>query len=89
MGLFSKLGQSTDLMNGMAERLGVDLGAAIVRYPEIEAQRYRNMAIRCSSCTDQDACAELQRSSDHLDAAPSYCQNKAVLEARARGELDR
>ena len=82
MGLFSKIGQSADLMRGMADRLGVDMADAICRDPENEGRRYREMVIHCSACSDQDGCARLQASCDHLDAAPDYCQNKAVLEAR-------
>jgi len=55
-----------------------------MRNPEMEGPNYREMVMRCSGCNDQASCAELQKGCDHLDAAPSYCRNKELLEARAR-----
>lgn len=80
MGFFTSIADSADLMNGMAERLGADLAEAVARDPENEAAKYRTMVMRCSHCTDRDACAELQGSHAHLGGAPGYCRNKAVLE---------
>lgn len=85
MGLFDKLAKSADLMNGMADRLGADLAAAVMRDPEIEAVRYRTMVRRCAGCDNQDGCAELQADHDRLGTAPNYCRNKSVLEALSRG----
>lgn len=83
MDIFNKLSGSADLVSGMAERLGVDLGAAIDQDPRLGAVRFRSLVLRCSSCTNQDGCAELQRGCDHLDAAPEYCRNKDFMDHAA------
>ena len=80
MGLFSKLGQSADLVNGMADRLGVDLSGPISHDPEMEAQKYRRAVLRCSNCSNQDGCIGLQAKSSHLDQAPSYCMNTDMFD---------
>ncbi|MDK3074149.1 DUF6455 family protein [Sedimentitalea sp. JM2-8] len=80
MGLLSKLSRSTDLVNGMAGRLGADLGDLIASNPDLQGPKYRGMVLRCSSCSDQDACTELQAGCDTLQHAPDYCVNKDVLE---------
>ncbi|TMV06382.1 adenylosuccinate lyase [Ruegeria sediminis] len=81
MGLFSKLAKSTDLMQGMADRLGVDLSEAICNSPDTEAAKYRGAVIRCSCCADQGACAELQAQNDRLAEAPDYCMNREMMAA--------
>lgn len=84
MGLFSKVAGSTDLMQGMADRLGVNLSDALCNAPETEALKYRNAVIRCSFCADQKACAELQARNDHLDDTPSYCMNREMMAAHKK-----
>ena len=84
MGLISKLAGSADLVNGMADRVGLDLGEAVMRNPELVGPQYREMVVRCSTCTDQDACTQLQKSCDHLDAAPAYCRNKDIMDQGSR-----
>lgn len=81
MGLLSKLSKSTDLVNGMANRLGADLGDLVASDPILQGPKYRSMVLRCSGCTDQDACGELQAGCASLDHAPDYCVNKDILEA--------
>ncbi|AVO39241.1 DUF6455 family protein [Pukyongiella litopenaei] len=80
MGLFSKMADSADLVNGMAERLGADLRSYLGRDPEINAASYRTMVYRCTTCVDQDGCRMLQSAHDRLDHAPAYCRNKQELE---------
>ncbi len=79
MGLFSKLDRSTQLVAGMAERLGADLDSPVSRDPERAAQAYRAMVLRCTKCSDPVACTRLQAEHDHLDQAPSYCLNGEIL----------
>lgn len=83
MGLFSRIARSTELASGMAQRVGADFGAAILASPEVEAQKYRSIVMRCSGCRQQGACTALQAANDHLDCAPDYCLNKPELDARA------
>ncbi|KPD11397.1 DUF6455 family protein [Phaeobacter sp. 11ANDIMAR09] len=84
MGLFSKLGQSTDLVEGMADRLGVDFGQNMAADPEAEGRKFRRAVMNCSHCTNQAGCADLQAANSHLDEAPSYCRNHDMLAHRAK-----
>lgn len=84
MGLFNKLAQSADLVNGMAQRVGADFAGATAADPETEAVRYRSAVLGCSTCRSQGECQQLQDGCTHLDAAPEYCVNKDMLEAMAR-----
>ena len=79
MGFFRKFAQSPDLVGGMAERLGIDMTARMLRDPEIEAPRFRSMALRCAACAGQAGCAQLQAENAHLDAPPGYCRNHRAL----------
>jgi len=83
-GSIDRISDSTDLVSGMAERLGVDMDAVVLNDPERGALRFRSLALRCSGCTHQEGCAELQRACAHLDAAPDYCRNKAFLDFAAQ-----
>ncbi|MEY8831103.1 DUF6455 family protein [Sedimentitalea sp. XS_ASV28] len=84
MGILSKLGMSTDLVNGMAERLRAGIPDLIARDPQRYAPMMRTMAIRCSGCSAQANCRSLQARSSRLDAAPMYCVNKTALDALRR-----
>ncbi|WP_417699207.1 DUF6455 family protein [Pseudophaeobacter sp.] len=79
MGLFSKLGQSTDLVEGMAERLGVDLIDGIAKDPAGEARKLRRAVQNCSHCTNQVGCSDLQARNSELASAPQYCRNRDTL----------
>ncbi len=83
MNIFRQISASTDLMLGMAERLGVDLDAEITQDPRRGANQVRSMALRCSACTHQQGCAALQLQCAHLDAAPDYCRNRVFLDHAA------
>lgn len=76
MGIFTRLNESCSLMEGMADRLGVDLAAGIETAPEIGAASYRRMVLACAGCTEHDACTDLQAEHAHLEAAPEYCRNR-------------
>ncbi|MEP4038479.1 DUF6455 family protein [Pseudophaeobacter sp.] len=84
MGLFSKLGQSTDLVEGMADRLGVDFADSIAADPEAEGRKFRRAVLNCSHCGNQAGCADLQAENAHLDEAPSYCRNRDMLAHRPK-----
>lgn len=81
MSILDRISDSTELVVGMAERLGVDMDAVVLRDPERGG--LRALALRCSGCPNQGGCGELQRACEHLDAAPEYCRNKAFLEYAA------
>ncbi|MEO9778346.1 MAG: DUF6455 family protein [Sedimentitalea sp.] len=84
MGFFSNLSKSTDLVNGMAERLCTGLAELLTQDPQRYAPVLRTMAIKCNRCPAQADCNRLQRRSSHLDAAPMYCVNKPALDALRR-----
>ncbi len=79
MEVFSKISKSAELVRGMIERLGTDVAGGDMHDPKLEAVRYRAMVMRCSGCPDQSGCRKLQDQNAHLDRAPDYCQNRAVL----------
>lgn len=81
MGLFRRFAQSSDLVGGMADRLGIDMNARMMRDAEYEAPRFRSMVLRCADCSGHADCAALQADHAHLEAAPDYCRNKATLAA--------
>ncbi len=81
MGLFSKLCKSTDLVKGMADRLGAGMADLMIEDAPRYAPMLRRMAIRCSGCSAQADCRRLQDRAAHLDAAPLYCVNKPALDA--------
>lgn len=85
MGLIKKLETSSDLVNGMADRLGIDMGEIIARDPEQEGPKLMRAIMRCSHCEDQGGCTRLQAEHDHLDAAPDYCQNKEDFDRVLKG----
>jgi len=79
MGLFEKLGRSSDLVQGMASRLGIDYGEIVARDPRAEGQKYMRAVLRCSTCRNQDGCSNLQQEVTELAEAPSYCRNARLL----------
>ena len=79
MGMFTKLSDSADRMNGMADRLDFSFTAKIQENPEIEAYRYRSAIYKCASCACAEACDTLQAENAHLDAAPAYCRNRTLF----------
>ncbi len=79
MGIFRTFIRSADLVNGMTQRLGLDLASRLARDPESEAQRLKQMITRCAACRAHVACAQLQAQEDSLAACPAYCQNRAAF----------
>ncbi|MEW2913381.1 DUF6455 family protein [Leisingera sp. JC11] len=84
MGLFAKLGRSSDLVQGMASRLGIDYGEMVSGDPEAQGRKYMRAVLRCSTCRNQDGCSDLQQEMSELAEAPSYCRNAQLL-AQLRG----
>jgi len=79
MGFFSRMDRASVLYTGMAERLGVD-PAHDVGQPA-GAAAYRAAVLRCSNCTQAEACAGWQVEHAQADHAPGYCRNRLALEA--------
>lgn len=85
MGLFTKFAQSADLVKGMADRLGIDMTARMIRQPFTEPMVMRAMTLRCADCDCQAECATLQDANAHLEAAPDYCLNGRKFRAMQAG----
>ena len=79
MSIFSKIDKSADLMFGLSERMDVDLGSRVLADPEQAGREYRAMVLRCTGCSNQTGCANLQHTHDHIDRAPEYCRNGDFL----------
>jgi hypothetical protein len=73
-----------ELVNRMAETLGVDLAEEMLR-GNLPPQDLRATVLNCMGCREAGACENWL--SDHpegADATPGYCRNKERLEALAR-----
>ena len=81
MGLFNKIDDSAYRVQSMADRLGVDLGPAVMS--EDSAYHFRSMVLACSCCTEKGACDRLRAKHETLTEAPSYCRNKQVFEGQS------
>lgn len=80
----SKMARHADLAGRMAETVGVDPAEAML-YGELTPEDWRSAVLRCSGCTDVEACEHWL--ADHADGAaetPDYCRNKTRLDALAR-----
>ncbi|WP_212525084.1 DUF6455 family protein [Actibacterium sp. MT2.3-13A] len=75
---FKKIDRHSDLMGGMAQRLGVDLGEEVSER-SIKAQDYRNALLRCTHCDGVEACVEWQEDNERADVAPPYCRNRDLF----------
>jgi hypothetical protein len=79
MGMFDKLDKSADLVIGMAQRVGHDVRGTLIASPHASGAPFAAMVYRCSSCTEQDACAALQHDNQQLESPPDYCRNRHVF----------
>ena len=85
MSIFTKLDRHADLVNRMAETVGVDLVEQAMR-GAVPDQEMRSAVLRCMSCDKVDACGSwMDAHSTGADAAPSYCRNKPVFDALVGG----
>lgn len=78
LGFFKKIDRHSELMNGMAARVGVDVAGEVAEQ-HIKAQDYRDALLRCSHCDSVEACAEWQKDNDHAEVAPPYCRNRDLF----------
>lgn len=73
------LRKHASLVDRMADNLGVDLEEAVLR-GEIAPDLLPDLVLRCTKCTDPEACARLLDDPKQLKAAPSFCVNRDTLE---------
>lgn len=66
------------LMQGMADRLGVDF-PALLASGRLSAAERDGMVARCRDCTKGDACILWMVERESAEAAPDYCLNGEEL----------
>lgn len=70
----------SELVQCMAETIGVDLTEKIMRDPEALAS-FSKMVTRCSNCALVEACEVwLSEYKGPVSETPGYCLNKSTLE---------
>ena len=80
MSVINRIAESTDLVVGMAERLGVNLSHRFGASPDSQALMLRSAILRCAGCREHGDCVALQAENDHLAVPPSYCRNARLFE---------
>lgn len=69
------------LMTRMGRALGADPVGSVMA-GDLSAGAYRAAVLNCTACREADACEGwLETHEAGAEAAPSYCRNKALLEA--------
>jgi hypothetical protein len=76
----STLRKHAALVDGMASRLGVDLEESVMR-GEIVPELIPDLVLRCTNCSNPEACARLLAQPDGAEAAPAFCVNRKTLDA--------
>lgn len=76
------LAKHAALVDSMADHLGVDLEEQVMR-GSLEPDMIPDLVLRCTNCTDPEACVRLLQSTKSLADAPSYCVNRETLAALA------
>jgi hypothetical protein len=67
------------LVDRMSNRLGVDLEERLFR-GDIAPDLLPDLVLRCTKCTDPEACARRLDSTAPMEAAPGFCVNRDTLE---------
>lgn len=81
------LRQRAALLDRAAERLGVDLEAAVLA-GQMGFEELSQSVLRCVSCANPEDCAHwLDRGEERAMAAPVYCRNRALLSRLAGGRV--
>lgn len=78
----SRLEKHAELVERMAETLGVDLTEEQMT-ARMTPEDLHETVLRCTTCLEEGACQQfLTLNHDRgADTAPSFCRNKALLEA--------
>ena len=83
MSFLSRLDRHARLVERMADTLGIDLAEKMMM-GQLPPEQYRAAAIRCTGCTETDACASwVDAHPEGAALAPDYCRNKAQFERTA------
>lgn len=76
----STLRKHANLVDRMSDRLGVDLEEEVLR-GNVAPDLIPDLVLRCTSCTNPEACQRLLATEDRLEAAPGYCKNRETFDA--------
>jgi len=80
MGLLKRLDHHSELMENMAQTLGVDLSDALTQ-GRLAPSGLRDAMLACVCCTGADECPGwLAKHADGADHAPGYCRNGALFD---------
>lgn len=75
----STLRHHAALMDRVADRLGIDLEAAVLS-GEMPFDEVSEAVLRCAGCANPGDCAHwLDRNEARAEAPPVYCRNRALL----------
>ncbi len=84
MSVFSRIDRHARLVERMADTVGVDLAEESLR-GRMPPQEYRAAVLRCTGCSQVDACCSwLEAHPDGAVAPPDYCRNKITFERSAQ-----
>ena len=79
MGLFSKTSRHSDLMQRMADTVGVDMGDAIL-HGRLSGPDLRSAVVSCMACEGGAECGDwLDNHAAGAQTTPAYCRNQAML----------
>ncbi len=78
---FSRFDRHVRLMTGLADALGIDLGAEVAA-GRLTPEAYRERIFRCVGCDKSDACERfLADAGGFATEAPEFCRNKSEFDA--------
>jgi hypothetical protein len=66
------------LLDDTASRLGMDLQEAAIR-GALRFDEISEAVLRCTTCSEPEACAKWLKADDAVVAAPHYCRNTQLL----------
>ena len=80
------LKRHADLVDRMAETLGLDLEEAMMR-GQMQMDSLGDAVLRCTGCTQPETCESwLQAQNGEVDGAPSYCRNSEMFDLLKAGK---
>ena len=76
---FEKFDRHAELVNRMADTLGLDLAEAVQR-GELPPEDLRRSVYACLGCREADACESwLSENAGGSDVTPGYCRNQDLF----------
>ncbi len=81
----AKLRLHAALLDDTGSRLGMDLQEAAIR-GALKFEEISDAVLRCTTCSEPEACAHWLKEEDAVVAAPHYCRNTKLLKRLQRAE---